>query len=55
MPFDESKVPDGPAGDWFYSGKDGRPLTDEEYDITKQRFVDAGAPLPWENKEGNNG
>lgn len=53
MPFDESKVPEGPAADWFYSGKTGEGLTDEAYDVTKQRFVDNDLPLPWVKQEGN--
>lgn len=51
MPFDESKVPEGPAADWFYSGKTGEPLTDPEYDATKQRFIANSLPLPWEPKK----
>jgi hypothetical protein len=52
--FDESKVPDGPAADWFYSGKPGESderegLSDEEYDETKARMLKHVAPedLPW--------
>lgn len=52
MAFDESKVPAGPAGEWFYSAKDGTPISDEEYDEMKARFVSVNAPLPWE-KEGH--
>ncbi len=51
MPFDESKVPAGPARDYFYSGRTGEPTTDEEWDEQKARLVAAGAPLPWEQKE----
>lgn len=51
MPFDESKVPSGPAADWFYSGATGEGLTDEEYDITKQRMIDLDIPLPWAKAE----
>lgn len=46
--FDESKLPDGPAGELFRSGKDGSGISDLDYDIMKQRFLDAGEPLPWE-------
>lgn len=53
MPFDENKVPAGPAADWFYSAKDGTPLTDEQYDEMKFRFLAAEAKLPWEpEREG---
>ena len=51
MPFDASKVPDGPAGDWFFSGKDGTPNTDEQYDTMKQRFLDLGVTPPWEEDD----
>jgi len=50
MPFNESKVPPGPAADWFYDGKTGEGTTDEQYDETKRRFIEAGAPLPWEDQ-----
>jgi hypothetical protein len=49
--FDESKVPEGPAGDWFYSGKDGAGLSNEQYDTMKQRWIDAGAALPWDRNK----
>lgn len=53
MAHDPSKVPAGPAGEWFYNAKDGTPITDEQYDEMKFRFLAANAPLPWEPpKEG---
>lgn len=51
MAFDESKVPEGPAADWFYNGRTGEGLTDEAYDETKARFIENELPLPWEQKE----
>lgn len=50
-PHDPDLVPKGPAADWFYSGKDGTPLTDEQYDEMKQRWVDSGSPLPWDQQK----
>lgn len=49
--FDPAKVPSGPAGELFRSGKDGSGLSDAEYDIMKQRFIDAGESLPWETAD----
>ena len=51
MPFDASKVPAGPAADLFYDGKTGEGITDEQYDVQKQRFLDGGVTPPWEEKE----
>lgn len=51
MAFDETKVPAGPARDYFYSGRTGEGITDEQYDIQKQRLLDAGVKLPWEQEE----
>lgn len=50
MPHDPEKVPTGPAADWFYDGKTGEGTTDDQYDETKRRFVESGAPLPWEDQ-----
>ncbi|MET0911415.1 MAG: hypothetical protein ABWZ99_18265 [Ilumatobacteraceae bacterium] len=35
--FDRSKVPDGPAADYFFDGRTGRGLTDHEWDEQSRR------------------
>lgn len=50
MPFDASKVPDGPAADLFYDGKTGEGITDAEYDEMKRRFVKHDETPPWEKE-----
>ena len=40
--FDRARVPDGPWGEWFFDGRTGRGLTDDEYDEMKRRFQAAG-------------
>lgn len=49
--FDESKVPDGPAGDWFFSGRTGAGLSNDQFDTMKQRWLDAGLTPPWEDDD----
>lgn len=48
--FDRSKVPDGPAGDYFYDGRTGRGLTNEEWDELSRR-AEADPDL-WEALHG---
>lgn len=43
MAFDETKVPDGPLRDWFYDGRTGEGLTDEEWDEQKRRALEHDA------------
>jgi hypothetical protein len=50
MPFDPQKVPEGPAADLFYSGKTGKPITDEQWDIQKARLIEHNA-YPFDTKE----
>jgi len=45
--FDRSKVPEGPAADWFFDGRTGRGLTNEEYDEVVRRLEGAGDDVPW--------
>lgn len=40
--FDRSLVPDGPVGDYFFSGRTGRGLTNEEYDTLRDRMREHG-------------
>jgi hypothetical protein len=40
--FDRSQVPNGPLSDLFYSGKDGRGLTNEEWDEQRRRMREHG-------------
>lgn len=47
MPFDASKVPDGPAADLFYDGETGEGITDGAYDEQKRRLIEVDEPLPW--------
>lgn len=44
--FDRSLVPDSPFAELFYDGRDGRGLTDAEYDETVARLEHMAATLP---------
>ena len=36
--FDRSKVPDGPLADYFYDGRTGRGISNEEWDEQRRRL-----------------